>query len=111
MNIQEEMIAANVMNWLSDLAVGARAAEKAMQFAPCDEGDEWRVTSTCYDRYEDGIAIHNLEALAKTIGVPISYKYFPEEEEHTIAGHKYFKLFGVTFYDIILREDMKHERK
>lgn len=111
MNIQEEMIAANVMNWLSDLAVGVRAAEKAMQFATCDEGEEWRVTSTCYDRYEDGIAIHNLEALAKTIGVPISYEYFPEEEKPAIAGRKYFKLFGVTFYDIFLREKVKHEGK
>lgn len=105
----KEMYAANVRNWLMDLATGAKAAQKAMQFANEEKNREWRVTASCYDRLEDGVAIHNLKNLADAIEVPVMFEPFKPGEylyENTrYLGYNYIELFGVRFYDFAEPED------
>lgn len=97
----KEMYAAQVKNWLMDLATGAKAAKKAVQFASDDENMSWRVTATCYDKYEEGVAVHKLKALAEAIEVPVMFEAFKPEHYcyGKYAGFNYIELFGVRFYD------------
>ena len=103
----KEMYAAQVKNWLMDLATGAKAAQKAMQFANEEKDREWRVTASCYDRLEDGVAIHNLKNLADAIEVPVMFEVFkPGDYSYgKYPGYNYIELFGVRFYDYAEEDD------
>lgn len=112
MNTQKEMYAAEVKNWLMDLATGVKAARKSVQFAPAEwPGSEWQVTASCYDKYEDGCAIHDLKSLAEAIDIPPQFHKFEEGEfsSDEYVGYWYIELFGVKFYD--LSEEDEDERK
>lgn len=113
MNTQKEMYAANVRNWLMDLATGVKAARKSVQFAPAERpGSEWRVTASCYDKFEDGCAIHDIKSVAEAIDIPLQFHKFEKGEciSDEYAGYWYIELFGVKFYDIS-REDNSDEGK
>lgn len=103
MNTQKEMYAAKVKNWLMDLATGAKAAQKKMQFAPAELGSEWRVTTSCYNQMEDGVAVHDIKHLAEVIDVPVKFGTFTEDEYHNdrYVGYYYIELFGVRFWDYV----------
>ena len=107
----KEMYAANVKNWLMDLATGAKAMQKVMQFAPAEKGLEWKVTTSCYDQFEDGIPVHNLKNLAEVIDVSIKYNAFTSDQYlyGKYPGYYYIELFGTRFYD--LTEEEEDERK
>lgn len=104
----KEMYAANVKNWLMDLATGAKAARKAMQFA--DEKPEctWKVTARCFDQLEDGVSIHNLKAMATAIDEPVHFSEFAPDEYlyGKYPGYWYFEMFGVKFYDFVGKEEI-----
>lgn len=104
-----EMYAANVKNWLTDLATGAKAAQRRVQFADAKKGWEFKVTSSCFDMMKDGVAIHNLTKLAEAIGEPVYFCPFSEREaslKENYAGYDYFNMFGVRFYDYRRKEEV-----
>ena len=99
----KEMYVANVKNWLMDLATGVKAARKSVQFAPAERlGSEWRVTTSCYDKYEDGCAIHDLKPLAEALDIPLQFHKFEKREciSDKYAGYWYIDLFEARFYDL-----------
>lgn len=102
MNTQKEMYAANVKNWLMRIAEGAKAAQNSIQFAPAEPNELWRVTSSCYETFKDGVAIHHLEELANAIDVPVVFDEFDEDSYYhgMFDGYYYIELFGVRFYDL-----------
>ena len=97
----KEMYAANVKNWLMDLATGVKAAQKSMQFADAYPDREWEVTSKCYYDFERGIGVHNIKDIAELINEPVKFGTFDEKEYlyTKYEGYWYIDLFGVRFYD------------
>ena len=49
MGVTSEMIAANVRNWLQDLAIGAKAVNTKMMCGVAKEGEEWKVEASTYE--------------------------------------------------------------
>lgn len=98
----KEMYAANVKNWLMDLATGVKAARKSVQFAPAERDAKWKVTASWYYQYEDGCAIHDLKSLAEAIDIPPQFHKFEEGEFNSdeYVGYWYIDLFEVRFYDL-----------
>ena len=114
MNTQKEMYAANVKNWLMDLATGVKAARKSVQFAPAERlGSEWRVTARCYDQCEHGCSIHDLKALAEAIHIPPQFHKFEKGEfiSDEYAGYWYIDLFEVRFYDLCRKGEEEYAGK
>lgn len=109
----KEMYGAEVKNWLMDLATGAKAAQREVQFdeAP-DRFSEYVVTASSYDNFKDGVAVHNLKRLAESIGEPVKFTYFKKGDYlyKTYDGYYYIDMFGVRFYDYANKEKT-HERK
>ena len=98
----KEMYAANVKNWLMDLATGAKAAQKSIQYGAAEPHNIWKVTTRCYDTFDNGVAIHNLRELAECIDVPVKFSTFEDEDSYcakVYKGYYYIELFGVRFYD------------
>lgn len=110
----KEMYAANVKNWLMDLATGAKAAHRKVQFDNVDHSwEKYMVTASCFDDFKDGVAIHNLKKLAEAIGEPVYFEAFKPNDYlfNHYAGYTYIKMFGVRFYDFEYREEEIHEGK
>ena len=107
----KEMYAANVKNWLMDLATGVKAARKSVQFAPAERDAEWKVTASCYEQFEDGCSVHDLKGLAEAIGITPKFEKFSKDSFYypKYAGYWYIELFGVKFFD--LSEEDEDERK
>lgn len=104
----KEMYAAQVKNWLMDLATGVKASRKKVQFAPAEwSGAEWKVTASCYNQFEDGCAIHDLKPLAEAIDIPPQFYKFKKGEfvSDMYPGYWYIDLFEVRFYDLCREED------
>ena len=121
MSIQNEMISANIRNWLADIAIGAKAMKIHMQYKPCIPGDEWRVSSHCYaadDVTESGIAIFNLRELCEAANLDVVFVPVKELNKGTnckysynVAGAYVCEFNGVRFFDLVLKEDKRRERK
>ena len=101
------MYAANVKNWLMDLATGAKAAQRKVQFADAKVNQEWRVTASCFDTCDDGVAIHGIKDLAEAIDVPVSFNTFAPDNYlfGKYPGYYYIDMFGVRFYDFADKEE------
>ena len=98
----KEMYAADVKNWLMDLATGAQASQRKIQFASeSNKNRNWRVTSSCYNSRKE-VAIHNLKNLAEAIDIPVKFRWFAKGEYlyGEYDGYYYFEMFGVRFYDL-----------
>ena len=108
-----EYYVANVKNWLMDIATGAKAMKEPVQFAPCEDNKKWKVTASCYNRYDNGIAIHGLKQLAESIDVRVNFVRFGEDTLYRgdSVGYCYFEMFGVKFYDLISKENIPDEWK
>lgn len=110
----KEMYAAQVKNWLMDLATGVKVARKSVQFAPAEwSGSEWKVTASCYYQYEDGCAIHDLKSLAEAIDIPPQFHKFEEGEfiSDEYAGYWYIDLFEVRFYGLCRKGEEENEKE
>lgn len=121
MSIQNEMISANIRNWLADIATGAKAMKIHMQYKPCILGDEWRVSSHCYaadDVTESGIAVYNLRELCEAANLDVTFVTVKKLNKNkkciysdNVAGAYVCEFNGVRFFDLVLKEDKRHERK
>lgn len=117
MTLQEQMIAANVRNWLADLAIGAKAMNTTILCAPCEEYEAFKYeTSTYEDVIRDDVItvfIHNVKAVAKAADLELHYRTFKEGDYYfkSFTG-EYFVLFNdVKFSDMTMRREVEDERK
>lgn len=109
----KEMYAAEVKNWLMDLATGVKAARKSVQFAPAERGYEWKVTASCYEQFADGCAIHDLEKVARALDIPLKFYKFKKGEffNDRYPGYWYIDLFEVRFYDLCRKGEEEYARQ
>lgn len=114
MTLQEQMIAANVRNWLSDLAVGAKATATTIRFAVCNEENAYEHEASVYD---DGIRddistvhVHRLKELAKAAELDVQYRTFTKDEYYykSFSGEYFIVFNGVKFSDMRLRKGYKY---
>ena len=92
-----------------DLATGAKAAQRSVKFAEPDKYTrDWSVISSCYNKFEDGVAIHGLKKMAEAIEEPVKFA----ETGHfsnKYAGYYYIEMFGVRFYDLCTVEEKEND--
>lgn len=98
----KEMYAANVKNWLMDIAIGVKAMQNQVKYA---DGPDYKTAARCYDMFEDGVAIHGIKSLAKALDIEIKFEKC-DKYDHNIIGHFYFDMFGVRFYDLAHRNEV-----
>lgn len=107
MGVTNEMIAANVRNWLQDLAIGAKAVNTKMMCGVAKEGEEWKVEASTYeDSMRDGIItvhIHNIERVAEAAEFDLQHRDFtPVDYYYTsFIGEDFFIFNGVKFSGMI----------
>lgn len=107
MGVTNEMIAANVRNWLQDLAIGAKAVNTKMMCGVAKEGEEWKVEASTYeDSMHDGIItvhIHNIERVAEAAELDLQHRDFTPVDEYysPFTGEDFFIFNGVKFSDMI----------
>lgn len=114
MTLQEQMIAANVRNWLSDLAIGAKATATTIRFAVCKEEEAYVHEASVYD---DGIRddiptvhVHRLKELAKAAELDVQYRTFTKDDYYyePFSGEYFLVFNGVKFSDMRLRKGYKY---
>lgn len=116
MSLQQQMIAANVRNWLMDLATGAKAMSAKVLCAPCEKNEEWRYeVSTYSDIVVDGIPtvhVHGIKLIAEVAELDLQHRTFKKGDYYyrSFAGEDFVVFNGVKFSDMILKEK-KDERK
>lgn len=104
MTLQQQMIAANIRNWLSDLAIGAKAMHTKILCAPCDKLHEYKYEAYCFDYndcFVDGILtvyVHKINVLAEAAELDIQHRDF-------VLGDKYYRSFSGE--DFIVFNDVK----
>jgi len=102
-----EMISANVRNWLQDLAIGAKAMSTKMMCGIAEEGYEWRVEAETYeDVMHDGIVtvhVHNIGQIADAAELDLQHRDFTPVDEYycSFTGEDFFIFNGVKFSDMI----------
>ena len=107
MGATQEMIAANVRNWLQDLAIGAKAVNTKMMCGVAKEGEEWKVEASTYeDSMRDGIItvhVHNIKQVAKAAEFDLQHRDFtPVDYYYTsFIGEDFFIFNGVKFSGMI----------
>lgn len=107
MGVTNEMISANVRNWLQDLAIGAKAMNKEMLCGVAENGEEWKVKASTYaDVMYDGIItvhIHNIERVAEAAEFDLQHRDFtPVDYYYTsFIGEDFFIFNGVKFSGMI----------
>lgn len=107
MGVTNEMISANVRNWLQDLAIGAKAVNTKMMCGVAKEGEEWKVEASTYeDSMRDGIItvhIHNIERVAEAAEFDLQHRDFTPVDEYysPFTGEDFFIFNGVKFSDMI----------
>jgi len=97
-----EQYVKDVKNWLMELAIGARAAMRSVQFAPEETSDtRWKVTADSYNKLEKGVGVHKIKDVAEVIGEPIKFKEFDPDDYlyGKYDGYWCLELYGVEFYD------------
>ena len=113
--MRNEMYAADIRNWLMDMATGAKAMARTMKCADAENGYEWRVEAHSYDRDNtviDGVItvyIHKIENVAKGAGFELQHRDFVEGDYHYpgFIGEDFIMFNGVKFSDMILRTEEK----
>lgn len=107
MGVTNEMISANVRNWLQDLAIGAKAMNKEMLCGVAENGEEWKVKASTYnDVMHDGIItvhIHNIERVAEAAELDLQHRDFTPVDDYyaSFTGEDFFIFNGVKFSDMI----------
>lgn len=109
MSVTNEMIAANVRNWLQDLAIGAKAVNTKMMCGVEEEGREWRVEAEAYDRADivhDGIItvyVHNIKQVAKGAELDLQHRDFTPIDDYyrSFTGEDFFIFNDVKFSGMI----------
>lgn len=110
MSLQEQMIAANIRNWLADLAIGAKASATKVRFAPCEELEAFKYEA---GTYEDGIRdnvptvlVHNLKKLAEATDLEIQHRKLKKGDYYygSFVSEDFFVFNGVKFSDMTLRK-------
>lgn len=108
MGATNEMISANVRNWLQDLAIGAKAVNTKMMCGVAEEGYECRFQAETYeDVFHDGIItvhVHNIERVAEAAEFDLQHRDFtPADDYYTsFTGEDFFIFNGVKFSDMII---------
>ena len=98
--MDNEMFAADVRNWFADLAIGAKATLKTIQW-----GDNpWEYSRTFNNATRDGVPtvnVHNLEELAERAGFELLHRDFVVGDYYyTCFRSENFVMFnGVKFAD------------
>ena len=91
-----------VLNWLHDLAVGAKAQTQKMVCGECDTNSKFKVTASTYDsgKTDDIITVHvhNIKVVAEATGLKLMHRDF-------IEGDSYYSSFESE--DFIMYEDVK----
>ena len=113
MSLQQQMIAANVRNWLVDLATGAKAMGVSILCAPCEKDEEWRYEAGTYsDIIVDGLPtvhVHNIKLVAEAAELELQHRTFKKGDYYyrSFAGEDFVVFNGVRFSDMILRKEKK----
>lgn len=108
MGLTEEMIAANVRNWLADLAIGAKAVSKTLSLG---KEPEWKYNVSCYaDVNIDNVitvAVHNIKEVAEVSGLELKHRDFVEGDYYyqSFSGEDFIIFNGVKFSDLILNKE------
>ncbi len=119
MTLQQQMIAANIRNWLSDLATGAKATHTKILCAPCDELTAYKYETRCWDYddyFVDGILtvfVTNIKVLAEAAELDIQHRDFIPNDRYygSFSGEDFVVFNGVKFSDLIIREEKLDEGK
>lgn len=118
MSLQEQMIAANIRNWLTDLAVGAKAMNITVRCAPSSDDTAWRVEAKTWDNPTvDGIItvyIHNITVVAEAADFELNHRKFKKKDFYygSFEGEDFFIFNGVKFANLVGRRgDSEDERK
>ena len=107
MGVTNEMISANVRNWLQDLAIGAKAMNKEVMCGVAENGEEWKVKASTYDDVmHDGIItvhIHNIKCVAEAAELDLQHRDFTPVDDYYVSftGEDFFIFNGVKFSDMI----------
>ena len=117
MTLQQQMIAANIRNWLSDLAIGAKAMHTKILCAPCDKLDEYKYEARCWDYddyFVDGILtvqVHNIKTLAEAAELYVQHRDFKSSDNYyrSFSGEDFVVFNDVKFSNMILREEKLDE--
>ena len=117
MTLQQQMIAANIRNWLSDVATGVKAMHTKILCAPCDKLHEYKYEASCYDYsdyFVDGIFtvyVHNIKTLAEAAELDVQHRDFvPSDKFYSAFSGEDFVVFNdVKFSNMILREEKLDE--
>lgn len=114
----KEQYAADIRNWLADLAIGAKANAQTMLCADCKEEDAYRYTASTYDHscvIKDDIitvAIHRIEEVTKVAGFELQHRKLEKGDYfyNCFVSEDYFMFNGVKFVDYTIKEKI-NERK
>ena len=107
MSVTQDMISANVRNWLQDLAIGAKAMNKEVMCGVAENGEEWKVKASTYnDVMHDGIItvhIHNIKCVAEAAELDLQHRDFTPVDDYYVSftGEDFFIFNGVKFSDMI----------
>lgn len=113
MSLQQQMIAANVRNWLVDLATGAKAMSTTMLCAPCEKSYEWKYEASTYsDVVIDGLPtvhVHNIKLVAEVAELELQHRTFKKGDYYyqSFAGEDFVVFNGVRFSDMALKKEKK----
>lgn len=108
----QEQYAADIRNWLADLAIGAKAMMRSVRYE--DGKSEYTHSARTYNHDEvekNGIAIHDLCNVCCV--AHIEYTFVPVggyPKEHKIAGHWTFEFNGVRFFDLVRVDDKEYKK-
>ena len=108
----KEQYAADIRNWLAELAIGAKAMMRKVRYE--DGTSEFKHHAVCFDHSNvecDGIPIHHLREMCEA--VDIEYTFIPVggySEEHKVAGHWVCEFNGVKFYTLVHEYDPEYKK-
>lgn len=120
MGATNEMISANVRNWLQDLAIGAKAVNTKMMCGVAEEGYEWRFQAETYENvFHDGIItvhVHNIGRVAEAAEFDLQHRDFTPADDYycSFTGEDFFIFNGVKFSDMIcgcFSDDVEENRR
>lgn len=118
MGMMNEMISANIRNWLQNLAIGAKAQNKRMVCGAVEhECDLWKVTAQVYeDVMHDGIItvhLHNIKLVAEAAELDIMHRDFTPIDDYyfSFTGEDFFIFNGVKFSGLILGDFTDDEKE
>lgn len=100
-----QMKAAEIRNWLADLAIGAKAMAKSLTV---NDEKSWYEYRTYEDVMRDGVItvyVHGIVDLAKIAELPVQYREFVDGDFHygNFVGEYFVEFSGVKFSDMVLR--------